>query len=114
MNYRPSYDDVILLITDGEPTSAVPMNVKNKAIDEAQKLKDKGVLVIGLGVGNVNMQTLEAISSPGEAVMATIEKIHEKMEEIVSGSCRPILPATGMIGWLFTTFQNSRSDNAET
>ena len=86
LNYRSNYDDVILLITDGEPYGVA--NVKQLAIAEAQKIKDKGVLVVGLGVGNVNMGTLKAISSPGEAVMATIEQIHEKIEEIVAGSCR--------------------------
>lgn len=44
--------------------------------------------MVGLGVGNVKMTILEDMSSPGEAVMATIEKIHEKIEEIVAGSCR--------------------------
>ena len=94
LNYRSNYDDVILLITDGEPTGVA--NVKQYAIAEAQKIKDKGVLVVGLGVGNVNMATLKAISSPGEAVMATFEKIHEKIGEIVSGSCKAIVPAASM------------------
>ena len=85
-NHRRNFDDVILLITDGDPHGV--SNVVKYTLDEAQKVKDRGVLVVGLGVGNVKMTTLEAMSSPGEAVMATIEMIHEKIEEIVAGSCR--------------------------
>ena len=86
MNHRSQYDDMILLITDGEPHGVE--HAKEKAIAEAQKLKDRGVLIIGLGVGAVNMETLRAISSPGQAIMATFTNIHTKLERLVTASCQ--------------------------
>ena len=90
-NHRRRHDDVIILLTDGEPFGIT--NAREKAIAEAQKLKDRGVLIIGLGVGTVNMKTLREISSPGEAVMATFENIHTKLERLAAGSCRIVAPA---------------------
>ena len=87
MNHRSRYDDVIILLTDGEPHGV--SNVKQKTIAQAKILKDRGVLIIGLGVGSVNMATLRAISSPGEAVLATFDNIHTKLERLVAGSCQP-------------------------
>lgn len=60
---------------------------KEKAIAEAQILKERGIRIIGLGVGKVNMKTLEAISSPGEAMIATFENINSKLNHLVRGSC---------------------------
>lgn len=87
-----------MLITDGDPRGVE--DVVEKTIAEAQKIKDKRVLVIGLGVGNVNMATLQAISSPGEAVKATFETIDTKIKQLVAGSCKTIAPGTGMIAAL--------------
>ena len=100
MNYRNAYDDIILLITDGEPHGVT--NATENAIAGAQKLKDRGVLIIGLGVGAVNMETLRAISSPGEAIMATFENIHRKLERLFTGSCQvaPALCTTSILSCL--------------
>ena len=80
--------------------------MKQKAIAEAQKLKDRGVLIIGLGVGTVNMRTLRDISSPGEAVMATFETIHTQLERLVRGSCKAFATSTISIVPLFTLNRN--------
>ena len=70
--------------------------MKQKAIAEAKKLKDRGVVIVGLGVGTVNMRTLRAMSSPGEAVMATFETIDEQLKRLVRGSCKPTQPGSRM------------------
>jgi uncharacterized protein YegL len=95
LNHRDQYQDVIILITDGEPFGVT--NAREKAIAEAQKLKDRGVLIIGLGVGTVNMATLRDISSPNQAVMATFDNIHTKLEELVALSCGRVSPGIGTI-----------------
>ncbi len=94
MNHRNKYDDVIILFTDGEPHGVT--DAKQKAIAEAQKLKDRGVQIVGLGVGTVNIGTLQAISSPGRAVMATFENIHTELASLVTGYCQ-IAPATSTL-----------------
>ncbi|CAB4007900.1 Hypothetical predicted protein [Paramuricea clavata] len=87
LNHRSEYDDVIILLTDGEPFGV--RNVMQKTIAQAKILKRRGVPIIGLGVGSVNMATLRKISSPGEAVLATFDNIHTKLETLVRGSCQP-------------------------
>ncbi|XP_028401930.1 uncharacterized protein LOC114524907 isoform X1 [Dendronephthya gigantea] len=91
LNYRPQYDDVILLLTDGEPHGIT--DVRRKAIEQARIIKDRGIIVVGLGVGNVNMDTLEKLSTPGDAVMASFESIHTEIERLVASSCQVFQPA---------------------
>jgi uncharacterized protein YegL len=88
LNHRSKYNDIILLLTDGEPNGV--RNVTQKTIAQAKILKDRGVIIIGLGVGTVNMATLRMISSPGEAVLATFDNIHTKLERLVAGSCQQV------------------------
>lgn len=91
MNHRPDREDVIILVTDGQPFGG--KNSKQLAIDHAKKLKDKHIQIVGLGFADVNMETLKAISSPGKAVMGTVDNIDKELEKLVAGSCNTIRPA---------------------
>lgn len=78
------------MLTDGEPHGVT--DVRRKAIEQAKIVKDRGITVVGLGVGKVNMDTLVDLSTPGEAVKATFESINLELERLVAGSCQTFNP----------------------
>ena len=98
LNNRKYANDVIVLITDGRPQGT--STVVQDAIDNAEKLKKKGVLIIGVGVGrNIEdkkfWNILKDIASPGQAIRVKFDKFQTIKNALVQSSCQkyPFAPA---------------------
>ena len=91
LNNRKFANDVIVLITDGRPTGT--STVLQDTIDNAEKLKKKGVLIIGVGVGRQIedkefWKNLKAIASPGQAIRVKFDKFQSIKNTLVQSSCQ--------------------------
>ena len=90
LNNRRHADDVIVLITDGRPQGT--STVKQDAIHYAEKLKKKGVHIIGIGVGQQIEEkefwnTLRDIASPGQAIRVKFDKFQSIKNTLIEKSC---------------------------
>ncbi|BFZ06511.1 hypothetical protein BsWGS_09550 [Bradybaena similaris] len=80
---RSDAPDVLVVFTDGDPTFV------DKAIEASKKLKDKGVLIIGVGIGKgLKMSVLQQISStPDDALEAssyeTLDYIEKRLTKLL-------------------------------
>ena len=91
LNNRKRANDIILLITDGKPQGT--FTVVQDAIDNAEKLKKKGVLIIGVGVGRQIedkkfWNILKDIASPGQAIRVKFDKFQSIKKTLVQSSCQ--------------------------
>lgn len=87
-NHRKTVDDVIVIITDGEPYGVSTAIEDTKKY--AQKLKSKGITIIGIGVGpavDKYWHILQDIASPGQAIKAKFSGIRQILGKLVSKSC---------------------------
>ena len=98
LNNRKFANDVIVLITDGRPQGT--NTVEQDAIDNAEKLKKKGVLIIGVGVGrqienDEFWKILKEIASPGQAFKVKFDEFQSIKSALVQKSCQkyPSAPA---------------------
>jgi len=55
---RPNIRDVVILITDGEPTREVP-----ELPDEVRRIKDRGIRILGVGVTDRVSECAATLSS---------------------------------------------------
>lgn len=84
-NVRPGIQDVIVLVTDGAPTN------KPKSKINAQKLKDKKILIVGAAIGpkrDAFFDQLKDLATKGYAVKADFDKLDDVIDTIISKSCR--------------------------
>ena len=95
-NRRTDAEDVVILITDGHPQGI--HNAVSEAEKEAETLKDKNVLIIGVAVGDAitrssYMRVLERLSSPGQTLKSAFEDINVIINTLVDKTCqnRPAL-----------------------
>jgi Mg-chelatase subunit ChlD len=91
LNNRKRANDVIVLITDGKPQGT--RTVVEDAIANAEKLKKKGILIIGVGVGwyvenNEFWDILKKIASPGQAIRVKFDKFQSIKNTLVKQSCQ--------------------------
>ena len=84
--------NVIVLITDGKPWESKDKDseqqVTPNSLAEAQKLKDKGVRIIGVGVGKKVRNFLNSVSSPGQAYAEEFDRFYTIKTHLVKTSCR--------------------------
>ena len=90
-NHRKNADDVIVLITDGEPSGS-------RAIMESKRYarilkSERKVLIVGVGVGKIAepklTQILRDISSPGQTLTeANFKEFNKIMGHLVAKSCQ--------------------------
>ena len=83
---------MIVLITDGKPQGT--NTVEEDAIANAKILKEKGILIIGVGVGrNIEepkfWKILQDIASPDEAIRVEFNKFRSIKDTLVKRSCQP-------------------------
>lgn len=89
-NNRKNANDVIVLITDGRPKGT--KTVVDDTLAYADELKKKGVLIIGVGVGQ-NIEDpkfwgiLQQIASPGQAIRVKFDKFRSIKSSLVKSSC---------------------------
>ncbi|XP_028413280.1 uncharacterized protein LOC114535182 isoform X2 [Dendronephthya gigantea] len=97
-NNRKDADDVIVLITDGSPRGT--KTVLEDTLAYADELKKKGVLIIGVGVGqnideNKFWNILKEIASPGQATRVKFNQFQSIKNSLVKRSCElPFSPGT--------------------
>ncbi|XP_028411984.1 tyrosine-protein kinase receptor Tie-1-like [Dendronephthya gigantea] len=94
LNHREDKDDVIILLTDGPPTqrSGKGEQPHDTAIAEAKKLRDKGIIIVGIAVGNrqQNVRTvpfLTNISTAGQTLPSTYPDLILLSDRIVYAFC---------------------------
>mgnify|MGYP002804051706 FL=1 len=86
--------NVVVLITDGKPWESKDKDseqqVTPNSLAEAQKLKSKGVRIIGVGVGEKEKfwNFLNSVSSPGQAYAEEFDRFYRIKTHLVKTSCR--------------------------
>lgn len=94
MNARPQVADVILIMTDGEPTG--PYNVKKIAYDTAKALKNKDVLIVGVAIGRYSARFKHVIeniaTNPEYTFDVQFHHIDNILNRLVDKSCKPFVP----------------------
>ena len=84
-------DDVIVLITDGEPVGM--WNIKQLAMDYAQDLKNRNILIVAAGVGKKSEQQefqdvlANLATSEDFVVKAQFDKLDSILDKLISKSC---------------------------
>ena len=84
-------DDVIVLITDGEPVGE--WNTKLLAMDYAQDLKNRNILIVAAGVGEKSEQQefqdvlANLATSEDFVVKAQFDKLDDILDKLVAKSC---------------------------
>ncbi|XP_028411588.1 uncharacterized protein LOC114534348 isoform X2 [Dendronephthya gigantea] len=99
LNHREDKDDVIILLTDGPPTtrSSEVEEPHDIAIAEAKKLRDKGIIIVGIAVGNRQQKVrtvpfLTNISTAGQTLTSSFDDLGLLDDRIVYAFCpRPPL-----------------------
>lgn len=91
LNNREDADDLIILITDGKPQGT--STVVEDTFANAEKLKKKGILIIGVGVGRQIedpkfWDILQKISSPGQAIRVKFENFQSIKSTLIRSSCQ--------------------------
>ena len=88
-NHRPNVDDVVIIITDGEPRGK--RNTPQKTREYANELKDKGILVVGAAVGPDRKKFVhileELATSPKHVLEADFEQMDDILAKLVASSC---------------------------
>jgi uncharacterized protein YegL len=88
-NNRPGVDDVVVIITDGEPRGKRDTLEMTKKY--ASDLKDKGVLVVAAGVGpdrkNFKHILEELATSPKYVLEADFTQMDGILAKLVASSC---------------------------
>ena len=90
-NFRPNIEDVVVLITDGEPRGK--RNTPKETTKEANRLKNKEVRIITAGVGRQSENSKfikilqELATSPEYFVKAQFDKMDEIMSTLIQKSC---------------------------
>ncbi|XP_028411591.1 uncharacterized protein LOC114534351 [Dendronephthya gigantea] len=94
LNHRQDKDDVIILLTDGPPTRRrgkveQPHDI---AIAEAKKLRDKGIIIVGIAAGNSQQKVrtvpfLTNISTAGQTLSSTFHDLILLVDRIVYAFC---------------------------
>lgn len=87
LNHRPDIDDVILLVTDGEPRGS--RNTKADTLAEAEYLKAKGVRIIGVRLAHypVHSDFIKNVSTDDQSIETTFDDIGNTVDRIVLGFC---------------------------
>ena len=98
-NNRPDIDDVVAIITDGNPWGVV--DILNKTMKNANLIKEKGIVIVGAAVGSEEMRAkfrpnLEAMAtSPGHVVQADYKNINTIRSRLIENTClKPASKAT--------------------
>ena len=108
INHRPGIDDIILLVTDGEPVAygRSEFTVVDDTLVEADKLKAKGVRIVGVRIARVyvDLTVLKQIATDGQTLETTFDDIGNTIDKIVEGFCPQT--TTGMIS-LIPLFSSS-------
>ena len=91
-NYRPNVDDVIVLITDGVPNGID--DAENRTMKYAQKLKDRNIVIITVGVGSLAKRyehvLIDLATSDDHFVYVTgFHTLKDLLDKLVTKSCRP-------------------------
>ena len=91
-NYRPNVDDVIVLITDGVPNGLA--DAENRTKKHAQKLKDRNIVIITVGVGKQAKEHESllkdlATSSDHFVYVTGFHMLQKLLDKLVTKSCRP-------------------------
>ena len=88
-NNRPDVDDVVIIITDGEPRGK--WNSKEVALRYAGLLKDKGVLIVGAAVGPNRKKFKHILEQLATSKRYTLDADFQNMDAIlgklVESSC---------------------------
>ncbi|XP_028411985.1 tyrosine-protein kinase receptor Tie-1-like [Dendronephthya gigantea] len=94
LNHREDKDDVIILLTDGPPTtrSGKGEQPHDIAIAEAKKLRDKGIVIVGIAAGNRQQQVrtlpfLKNVSTAGQTLPSTFLNLILLDDRIVHAFC---------------------------
>jgi hypothetical protein len=91
LNHRPEIDDVVVLITDGEPRGK--KSTPNDTKQSAQDLKDRDVLLVTAGVGEQSEEKefedmLKSLAtSPDYFVKAAFDKMGDILDTLIAKSC---------------------------
>ena len=98
LNHRPNVDDVIVLITDGLPTTHPRRYTYNDTVSLAGSLKQKGVRIVGISYSGYPRSFkkltnfIKDLSTPGEALETTLDDITMIVDRVVDGFCpQPLL-----------------------
>ena len=91
-NYRPNVDDVIVLITDGVPNGLA--DAENRTMKYAQKLKDRNIVIITVGVGSLAKRyehvLIDLATSDDRFVYVTgFHMLEDLLDKLVTKSCKP-------------------------
>ncbi|XP_028412033.1 uncharacterized protein LOC114534758 [Dendronephthya gigantea] len=94
LNHREDKDDVIILLTDGPPTtrSGKGEQPHDIAIAEAKKLRNKGIIIVGIAAGNRQQKVrtvpfLTNISTAGQTLSSTFHDLILLVDRIVYAFC---------------------------
>ena len=93
-NNRPDVDDVVVIITDGEPRGR--SNTLQLTKEYANDLKEKGILIVGAAVGPDRRKfkhILEELATSSKYVLdADFNQMDDILAKLVASSC--IKPST--------------------
>ena len=84
-------DDVIVLITDGQPTGK--WNTKQLTMDYAQDLKNRNILIVAAGVGRESEKPefqqvlINLATSKDFFVKAQFDNLDDILDKLVAKSC---------------------------
>lgn len=101
-NNRLGVQDVVVIITDGDPYAGNIDNVLEKTMANASVIKEKGIQIVGAAVGNEAMRAklrpkLEAMATSAEFVVeADFKDIKTIRSMLISKTCR--IPGPGKTG----------------
>ena len=90
-NNRPDIDDVVAIITDGNPWGVE--NVLEKTMKNANLIKEKGIVIVGAAVGSEAMRAqfrpkLEAMATSAEyVVQADYKDIDTIRSKLIENTC---------------------------
>ena len=91
INGRRGIDDIILLVTVGEPVchKGSRYTVLHDTLVEADKLKAKGVKIIGVRIARryVGSTVLKIIATSGQTLETTFKDVGNTVDRIIEGFC---------------------------
>lgn len=91
-----SAPSVIIIATDGDPSEPRGRSLAG-AVEQANIIKEAGIHVLALGIGQLNVENLKAISGPivnrggvnSDVITTDFDTLNSALEEIAGTTCTP-------------------------
>jgi hypothetical protein len=91
-NNRPDVDDIVVIITDGNPWGIE--NILNITIEKANLIKEKGIEIVGAAVGSQSVRNIfkpkleKMVTSPEHIVEADYKDIDSIRSKLIENTCK--------------------------